>query len=817
MIVPESIIIGGGNDLVNGEYIKDYGNNDGWGTHAFKKSNGDHSLVIWFWEKKKVWSISYEEDVNTPAMLYHSASVDELPPLTGWKIFKKHLIKFVPCDIMLEFILPEKNETEEVLKPKAKKKKKKKKLTPLVFSPPSWKQESSLEDDEHSDELLQLLLSNDVGVAALIELYQQNEDTFIRTFDLILERKVIERVTSAVKLKLLAMTVIVQNFEFLDYLLSLKQFFGILEVAKALRLLDAPRRIRQLETKLNKVLSKHGLNTYEEFQELRKAKRGGGRVVRRERRTRGSGRGRNRGRGDYWKPPEDGEGKRIPVGKISKLYVAIHNLKKDMDVLEGSVSGALQRRFRRWVMTLTDIELQFMLLNFQPTNWRMFADIVHPASSDFACPYFLQCTFGKPYPEGSICALAESATMENIVDLIFTCPELSHYYSYLRTKLECQENTDPGPPMGEMPCDIMDISEAVKRNLDENKILTLNQLSAYSDQELRNFGIDYRSARDLADELRNWGLNLRKDYEARKIFNILPDRAKAIIASTAAMEDVLWRYEELTCPETDRILCERLQDDDIFDPNHPRSNYGKLMERVLTFRDQKRSFVPHLMKHAEHRLSEIILPDNGISVAVLGDKSGSMEVAIRSSCVIASLLTVAFNADLKFFDEHCIEPPCVPRTVGDTINVVDSIKAVGGTSMAAGLYHYLENKKSLDLLVLVSDEKEADKCHGLVFHQVLKRYHEEVNSDMKVFLVSFLEKNETGGIAEDLITNEMKFEQFRMDPARPDTSKFSALLGQISMHTGDTVRRIKALRKYLEFYWDIPQTCGDLIWDYQRG
>ena len=70
--------------------------------------------------------------------------------------------------------------------------------------------------------------------------------------------------------------------------------------------------------------------------------------------------------------------------------------------------------------------------------------------------------------------------------------------------------------MGEMPCDIMDISEAVKRKLDENKIVTLNQLSAYSDQELRNFGIDYRSARDLADELRNWGLNLRKDYEARK-------------------------------------------------------------------------------------------------------------------------------------------------------------------------------------------------------------------------------------------------------------------------------------------------------------
>jgi hypothetical protein len=78
-------------------------------------------------------------------------------------------------------------------------------------------------------------------------------------------------------------------------------------------------------------------------------------------------------------------------------------------------------------------------------------------------------------------------------------------------------NTDPGPPMGEMPCNIMDISEAIKRNLDENKIVTLNQLSAYSNQELRNFGIDNRSTRELIDELRNWGLSLRKDYEARKV------------------------------------------------------------------------------------------------------------------------------------------------------------------------------------------------------------------------------------------------------------------------------------------------------------
>ena len=66
------------------------------------------------------------------------------------------------------------------------------------------------------------------------------------------------------------------------------------------------------------------------------------------------------------------------------------------------------------------------------------------------------------------------------------------------------------------------------------------------------------------------------------------------------------------------------------------------------------------------------MPNSFIRVAVLGDKSGSMDVAIRSASVISSLLCVAFNADLKFFDQRCVTPKVVPRKVEDTIEIVDT-------------------------------------------------------------------------------------------------------------------------------------------------
>eukprot|EP00494_Astrolonche_serrata_P031338 UN31607 len=199
---------------------------------------------------------------------------------------------------------------------------------------------------------------------------------------------------------------------------------------------------------------------------------------------------------------------------------------------------------------------------------------------------------------------------------------------------------------------MLELDQSVKTRLGQKSINTLWDCSLYSSEELTNSCLSYSEAQTLNMELQNFGMRLRNHRDPKPVQKVLPAKAKELIAKVLAMEEVIWRYEELECVGVDKILCKRLENKDIFDPNHARSNFSKLMERILTFRLDKKSFVKHLIPHAERRLGEIKVVDSNIRVAVLGDKSGSMAVAVRSASVIASLLTVAFNADLKFFDDR---------------------------------------------------------------------------------------------------------------------------------------------------------------------
>ena len=48
---------------------------------------------------------------------------------------------------------------------------------------------------------------------------------------------------------------------------------------------------------------------------------------------------------------------------------------------------------------------------------------------------------------------------------------------------------------------------------------------------------------------------------------------------------------------------------------------------------------------------------------MMGDRSPSMGVAIRTSNIIASLVTAVSNAELVFFDSHNMIPPFIPKNV----------------------------------------------------------------------------------------------------------------------------------------------------------
>ncbi len=55
-------------------------------------------------------------------------------------------------------------------------------------------------------------------------------------------------------------------------------------------------------------------------------------------------------------------------------------------------------------------------------------------------------------------------------------------------------------------------------------------------------------------------------------------------------------------------------------------------------------------------------------MVVIGDRSGSMEVAIRTSTIIASLLTALCSAKLVFFDDKNMEAPFIPTNIEEVGN-----------------------------------------------------------------------------------------------------------------------------------------------------
>jgi hypothetical protein len=279
---------------------------------------------------------------------------------------------------------------------------------------------------------------------------------------------------------------------------------------------------------------------------------------------------------------------------------------------------------------------------------------------------------------------------------------------------------------------------------------------------------------------------IRQKLDVIRQPSILPTAACKIFAESAPLEDVIWWYEEFHCTAVEPIVNQRLCECDENDPFYlgsgQRSSYGKIMERLLYFRKKKYSIQHPLKLIADAQLKQLTLrKSESIKIAVLGDASGSMGVAVRCATIIASLLSCVLDADLVFFNGDCIKPPIVPRTVSDTIRVVNKIKADGSTSMAAALYPYYNKKTKIDLFVLVSDEEENTESHGFMFADLFKKYRQEINPFCDLFFVSFLDAQLGKGQIQQSMEAEGIFDWrvFRLHPSKPDTSKFDVLLGMI--------------------------------------
>jgi hypothetical protein len=305
--------------------------------------------------------------------------------------------------------------------------------------------------------------------------------------------------------------------------------------------------------------------------------------------------------------------------------------------------------------------------------------------------------------------------------------------------------------------------------------------------------VDVLSGRFKADNVEFKALQIPYSY-LRVHIKPLPHEAKPLIAKYTPLETLMWYHEELNHPQVNQIIKQRLESKE----EKLNLTYGKLMERLLYFKKIDAPFYELLIPLAEEKLNKISL-ELEPPVVVLGDASYSMDVAIRTSTIIASVLTVLTSAELKFFNVRLVDPPLNPKTIPEVVRVATEMKADGLTASACALWPYYQQRKKIKFFIVVTDEVENEKFNGTdYFPSMYLKYYQEVYPAKLVF-VSFLDNPGRKGRMVTALEN-MGFDilQFKLDGARPDLTKLDTLLGLLSSEGQFFVQQVLELSRAFE-------------------
>ena len=181
-------------------------------------------------------------------------------------------------------------------------------------------------------------------------------------------------------------------------------------------------------------------------------------------------------------------------------------------------------------------------------------------------------------------------------------------------------------------------------------------------------------------------------------------------------------------------------------------------------------------------------------VVVIGDRSGSMEVAIRTSTIIASLLTAICSAKLVFFDDKNMEAPFIPTNIEEVLEMAVTINTGGCTAPAACLWPIYSKKEVVKTFIMVTDEEENAPFEGYRFAPLFKKYREEVYQARLVFVSFLRSQHAEGQMVRELhqagVTENVM--HFNFNQNKPDLTKLDKLFGLLSSETDDFEEKVKA-------------------------
>lgn len=337
--------------------------------------------------------------------------------------------------------------------------------------------------------------------------------------------------------------------------------------------------------------------------------------------------------------------------KIKSKLTISQALTNNQNVYDIDLSLSLSKIkiVKDWVRSIPKDKIEYRSMLFDTSLWQKLADLTHlNPKTDFAegCEWFLPYCYGKPLAEGNIVYDYNILTYSNFHELYD-----KHHYAYelIRSKIQLIPGSNTNP-----------FSHKKSNGKSNKKSNPIN------------------------------------NYEQNKH---LINSIKIKIVNNEHINTVLWYWTELVdmCNIVDVLNRIKTEKDSV------DLSYGKIVD--LISKTTNSEILNELMLLGTEKINNYKI-DIEQPVAIFGDQSASMEIAIKTSAIITSLLCYICNASLHLFhsDDNLITNP--PRNITDAVKFGKEVKTKGCTCPAASLMYYYSRKEIVKTIIIITDEEE---------------------------------------------------------------------------------------------------------------
>lgn len=411
--------------------------------------------------------------------------------------------------------------------------------------------------------------------------------------------------------------------------------------------------------------------------------------------------------------------------KNGKLQCELNNLEKITDnYLEFSLTKSKSKMIKKyWISQIPADKLEFYVLSYDLSYWKILADLLHLKSSDFKLDWFLNYVYTLTAPIGSTVHACKSMTTDNSLEII---SKYKPDYNFIRT-------------IG------IGLSNASK-----------TIIASYTDINVLLWWFhEFIDSGDSIDVI-----NTKTSEESIALpYGVLIDKLSLINKYGSKNSSTTLSNSFMTGWQVSR-------------PTYA--------EAVKLKNPSLKQLYDKLLRVAEKQLIGYKLKFEG-KVVIFGDASSSMDVAIKTSSIIMSILCAICNAEMHLFrtiNEHIKN---VPKNVNDVMKFNETCRASDMTSPAASLDYYYSRKEKVDVIIMVTDEEENTPSSGLLFKPMFDKYCETIGKIPKLIFISFLKKGNRGQMYPSLNESYPEYvHQYIFDKSIPDLTKLDSILTKLS-------------------------------------